>query len=83
MCIADIHRTIPSYFDGISAAMNILLCWRDVDDAESPDCNDFAKSFGQLVGPYNLCHNLSANVAYGLAEAREAWIETSQSFREK
>ena len=46
--------------------MNILLCWRDVDDAESPDCNDFAKSFGQLVGPYNLCHNLSANVAYGL-----------------
>ena len=39
---------IPSYFDGISAAMNSLPCWLDAD-AESPDCNDVAKSCGQLV----------------------------------
>ena len=34
---------IPSYFDGIAAAMNSLPCWLDVADAESPDCNDFVK----------------------------------------
>ena len=27
---------IPSYVDGISSAINILPCWLDVDDAESP-----------------------------------------------
>ena len=32
-----------SYVDGISSAINILPCWLDVDDAESPDCNDIGK----------------------------------------
>ena len=49
MYVAVIHKQIPSYFDGISATMNSLPCLLDVDDSESPDCNDFAKSFWQLV----------------------------------
>ena len=79
MCIAVIlHNKIPSYFDGISAAMNILPCLLDVDDVESPDCNALAKSFGQFdVTTYR---RLLPTV---LTEAREAWFETSQSFREQ
>ena len=38
-----------SYVDGISADMHSFPCWLDVADAESPDCNEFVKSVGQLV----------------------------------
>ena len=46
MYMAVIHKQIPSYVDGISATMNSLPCWLDVDDSESPDS---AKTFWQLV----------------------------------
>ena len=50
LCVLLLYITqIPRCFDGISAAMNSFPCWLDVADAESPDCNDYAKSFGQLV----------------------------------
>ena len=52
VCVLKFSRRdnkIPSYFDGISATINSLPCWLDVDDVESPESNDFAKSFRQFV----------------------------------